>query len=148
MYLKGRSVRWVAGKFRNRSAISARVRGGEVHLCSVVAFDSVSPPHVRGVLLAYFKDVPFAGKAVDGGLADARLDENVAAELLRDGETSRLKRRLDVHAVVDNVGYELRMREGLVHATHDAEADVTITLLHEGRDNGVEWALMSVKSVR
>src|ERR1700752_3315697 len=77
VHSRGRGLRWIGWKLRNRSAISARVRGGEVHLCSVVALDSVSAPHVCGVLLAHFKDVPLVGEAVDGGLADTGLNQNV-----------------------------------------------------------------------
>jgi hypothetical protein len=50
-------------------------------------------------------------------------------------------RSLDVHAVVDNIRNELRMSERLIQATHDTEANVLVALLHEGGDNGVEWAL-------
>src|SRR3954454_22007468 len=86
----------IGWKLRDRSAISTRVRGGKVHLCCVIAFGSVSAPHVCGVLLAYFKDVPLVGEAVDGGLADTGLDQDVATELLRNCEACRFKGRLNV----------------------------------------------------
>jgi hypothetical protein len=63
------------------------------------------------------------------------------------GEARLLERSLDVHSVVNNVGDKLRVRLSLVPASHDAEADVHIALLHEGRNDGVKRALVSFKRV-
>ena len=59
------------------------------------------------------------------------------------GEARLFERGLDVHAVVDDVGDELRVGLRLVPAAHDAEADVDVALLHEGRDDGVQGTLVS-----
>src|SRR2546422_8507947 len=36
----------------------------------------------------------------------------------------------------------------LVPATHDAEGDAHIALLHHGRDDGVEWPLAGLQCIR
>ena len=43
--------------------------------------------------------------------------------------------------MVHDVGNELRVRLRLVQPAHDAEADVHVALLHEGRNDGVERPL-------
>ena len=59
------------------------------------------------------------------------------------GEAWLFERGLDIHSVVDDIGDELRVRLCLVPASHDAEADVHVPLLHKGRDDGVQRALVS-----
>ena len=62
-------------------------------------------------------------------------------------ETRLLQRSLHIHAVINDVGDELRVRLRLVPAAHDAEADVHVALLHERRDDGVERTLVSGKRI-
>ena len=81
-------------------------------------------------------------------LRDAPLDHHVAAAESQLGEARRLERRLNVHAVIHHVGDKLRVRLRLVQAAHDAEADVDVVLLHEGRNDGVERALARRERIR
>src|SRR3954454_18118544 len=53
-----------------------------------------------------------------------------------------LQRLLNVHAVIGNVGNELRMRQRLVCAAHNSKTDVLISAFHKGRDDGVERAFV------
>src|SRR5512139_4158363 len=50
--------------------------------------------------------------------------------------------------MIHHVGYELRLSLSLIHAAHDAEADVRIALLHESGDDGVERTLAGRQRVR
>src|ERR1700683_2541606 len=63
-------------------------------------------------------------------------------------EASGLHSGLKIHAVIDYVGNELGVRQRLVGASHDAKPDVVIATLHERRNNGVEWTLVSGERVR
>ena len=63
------------------------------------------------------------------------------------GEAGLFERGLHIHSVVDDVGDELRVGLRLVPAAHNAEADVDIALLHEGRDDGVKRAFVSGERV-
>jgi hypothetical protein len=62
-------------------------------------------------------------------------------------EARRFQRFLHVHSVIDDVGNELRVRQRLHRAAHDAEADVLVALFHEGRNDGVEGALAAGENV-
>ena len=75
---------------------------------------------------------------------------NVAAdiEIAAYRETSRLHSGLKIHAIIDHIGHELGVCERLVGAAHDAKPDVVVASLHEGRNNGVEWALVTGERVR
>src|SRR3954451_24045176 len=84
--------------------------------------------------------VAAGGEGVADVGGDAVLDEEVATAPGGFGEARGFERELDVHAVVDDVGDELRVGLCLVETAHDAEADVDAVLLHEGRDDGVEGA--------
>src|SRR5215469_10311302 len=57
-------------------------------------------------------------------------------------ETRLLERGLHVHAEVNNVRYKLSVGLRLVPAAHNAKANVEIAFLHEGRNDGVERALV------
>src|SRR5208337_1650039 len=80
----------------------------------------------------------------------AILDFNVAAdiEIAAYGETSGLHGSLKIHAIIDHIGHELGVREWLVGAAHDAKPDVVVAALHEGRNDGVERALVTGERVR
>ena len=64
------------------------------------------------------------------------------------GEAGLFERSLDVHAVVHDIGDELCVGLCLVPAAHNAEADVDVAFLHEGRDNGVQGTLVSGERIR
>ena len=49
-----------------------------------------------------------------------------------------LKRGLNIHSVIDDVGGELRVCQRLVGSAHDSETDVLIAAFHECRDDRVE----------
>src|SRR6185312_2259855 len=72
---------------------------------------------------------------------------DIAASECWFGESRLFERGLDVHAEVNNVGNELRLGLRLVPAAHDAEADMNVALLHKGRNDGVERALVSGKGI-
>src|SRR5215469_15882528 len=63
-------------------------------------------------------------------------------------ESRRRKCSLDIHAVVHQVGNELSMRQRLIGTSHDAEANVLITLLHKCRNDRVVRAFVSGEYVR
>src|ERR1043166_973323 len=67
--------------------------------------------------------------------------------LVSNGKARSFKRRLDVHAVVDKVGYILGMRERLVGPAHDAEPNMHVTALHKGRNDGMKRTLARLESV-
>ena len=92
--------------------------------------------HIRE-LLAHFAGHPI-------------FNENLAAdiEIAAHREASGLHSGLKIHAVIDYVGNELGVRQRLVGASHDAKPDVVIATLHERRNNGVEWTLVSGERVR
>ena len=74
------------------------------------------------------------GKLLQGAGGHARFNRDVAAGGVALGEARRFQRRLQVHAVIDDIGDELRVRQRLIRAAHDAEADVLVAALHEGRE--------------
>ena len=43
--------------------------------------------------------------------------------------------------VIDHIGDKLRVGQRLIHAAHDAEANVLVAVLHEGGNDGVEGTL-------
>ena len=49
--------------------------------------------------------------------------------------------------VVDDVGNELGMSQGLIEPAHDAEADMLVTSLHEAGNDGMERALAAGKRI-
>src|SRR6185436_21140097 len=55
---------------------------------------------------------------------------------------------LKVHSEIDEVRRELRMSQRLVGATHNAEADVNVTLLHEGGNDGVKGPFPPRQEIR
>src|SRR5450631_4853677 len=83
----------------------------------------------------------------NGGGGNARFDHDFAAELLAIGKTRFFHRSLNVHVVVDDVGNELGVSQRLIQSAHDAEADVLVTSLHEGGNDGMEWPLAAGKRI-
>ena len=61
----------------------------------------------------------------------AGFDRDRTSALVGDGEARVLERRLDVHAIVDDIRHELRMRQRLIRAAHNAESDMQVAALHE-----------------
>src|SRR5579863_8517766 len=80
----------------------------------------------------------------------AIFDENVAAdpEIRAYGEPRRLYGGLKVHPVIDHVGDELSVRQRLVGASHNAESNVIVAVLHKRRNDGMKRALVRGESVR
>src|SRR5712692_5596211 len=73
---------------------------------------------------------------------DARFNHNVTAQFAAgNSKAGRLERSLQVHAVIHEVGDKLGMGKWLVGAAHDSEADVQLSSLHEGGNDGMEGAL-------
>ena len=50
--------------------------------------------------------------------------------------------------MVHKVGDKLRVGLGLVPASHDPESNPDVSSAHHGRDNGVQWPLVSREGVR
>jgi hypothetical protein len=59
----------------------------------------------------------------------SRLNDEVAPTLWTDSETGVLRSLLDIHAVVDQVGNELRVGQRLVRSSHDPEANVLLSMI-------------------
>src|SRR5690242_18506624 len=55
---------------------------------------------------------------------------------------------LDVHAIIDNVGYKLRMGKGLIGAAHNAKADMGVASFHKCGNDGVERPLTAYEHIR
>src|ERR1019366_2648143 len=62
-------------------------------------------------------------------------------------ESRRFECLLQIHSIIHEVRYKLRVRHGLIRAPHDAERDVLVVSLHETRDDGVIRPLASCEDV-
>ena len=62
-------------------------------------------------------------------------------------EARLFHRGLNVHVVVDDVGNKLRVRQRLIHSSHDAETDVLVPVFHEGGNDGVEGTFVAGKRI-
>jgi hypothetical protein len=78
-------------------------------------------PHVE--LMAH------GGKFLPHFRRHSRLNHEVAPTLWTDSETGVLQSLLDIHAVVDQVGNELRVGQRLVRSSHDPEANVLLSMI-------------------
>ena len=85
---------------------------------------------------------------LDHGRRNARLHGQIAAVKCSFGKARRFERSLDVHPEIHDVGNKLGMRLGLVPASHDAESDACIALLHERGNDGVQRTLVWRERVR
>src|SRR5260370_9086020 len=80
---------------------------------------------------------------------DARFNHNVTAQFAAgNSKPRRLERSLQVHAVIHKIGDKLGMSERLVGAAHDSEADVQLSSLHEGGNDGIKGPLAWRQSIR
>src|SRR5690349_11690575 len=57
------------------------------------------------------------------------------------------ERLLHIHAVIDDIGNELRMGERLIGSAHNAKPDMRIAALHESRNDGVKRPFAARKYV-
>ena len=130
---------------RDCRSIGARIACGEVNLSGVV------PDH--GCPLADREGERFDESDLMTALCkcgadlgrDRLLHVYVAAREGLFGKARLFECGLDVHAVIDDVRYELCVSLRLVPTAHDAEADADVVLLQEGRDwEGAERALRDV----
>src|SRR4029077_19117150 len=72
---------------------------------------------------------------------DSRLQKDAAFDRLSrvaDGKAWSRKCRLDVPAIIHDVGNELCMRQRRIRTADNAETDVLVSALHERRNNGVK----------
>src|SRR5450759_2071120 len=100
-------------------AIGARVRGSVVHLGLRVVHYYLPATHCRGVFLPHVELMAHGGKFLAHFRCHSRLNHEVAPTLWTDSETGVLQSLLDIHAVVDQVGNELRVGQRLVRSSHD-----------------------------
>src|SRR6266478_7240651 len=135
-------------RFRFGDAIGARVGRGRVHAALRIVHHGLSASHQRGVLLARGEVVPLITQCLQDLGLNPRLDHNVTTyRIVRDGESGRFDRGLDIHAVVHKVGDKLRVGQRLVWTTHDAKADVQVALLHKSWNDRVKWPLARLQRV-
>ena len=125
-------------RFGDGCAVGARVGGGCVHLRPDVMHDGVASAHAGGVGLGDGDLMPLCGKLAESVRPHSRFDDDVATGGAGFGKSWRFQGRLQVHAVVGDVGDELGVGERLIRAAHDAEADVQIVLLHKTGNDRME----------
>ena len=119
-------------------AILARRRRAVVHARIGIVQHRLAAAHPARKIRQHFQIMAARRKPLAHAGRHPILDHHVAAAKGQLGEARSFQRRLDVHVVVHQVRNELRVRLRLVVAAHDAEADVDVVLLHEGRDDGVQ----------
>src|ERR1700733_2731566 len=91
--------------------------------------------------------MPLRAELIDHLGFDAVLDKNATEVAAPQSKSWLGKCGLNVHAVIHKVRHELRMRERLVEASHDAEAYVSVVPLHECRNDRMEWPLVSREDI-
>ena len=126
-------------------------RGSEAPKCTPPApFITAWPkPKRAAARRRHLEHVTARGRAPRGSASGTSASMSTSQPSKRAlGEAAGLERLLDGEAVVDDVRHELRVRLALVPAAHDAEADLVVALLHEGRDDGVQRALARRQRVR
>src|ERR1700680_3612013 len=64
------------------------------------------------------------------------------------GEPWLIDRGLNIHAEIHQVRHKLRVRLGLVPASHDAESHADAILFHKCRNDGMEGPLVRSERVR
>ena len=74
--------------------------------------------------------------SVAAGTRDSMETSQPSAFALR--EAGRFHCFLQIHPVVDEVRYKLRVRQRLHRASHDPESDMLVAFFHKGRNDGVE----------
>ena len=100
--------------------------------------------HCARIFLSYNQIVTLLTKLLYHVGLDSRFNQQPASDRLLgacNGEAGRIESRLYVHAVVHQVGNELRVCERLIGSAHDAESDMCVAVLHKRRNDGVERTL-------
>ncbi len=118
------------------------ITGAEVYTLAVAHHHLAETEFVGRAVRQHFQLVAQLGEFKAHRFGHGFLDLHIAACEGSLGEASGLERLLNAHAVIDDVGDELRVRLRLVPAAHDAEADAHIALLHEAGDDGVQRTLV------
>src|ERR1700679_264096 len=136
---------WLLG---DRGSVGTWVSCSKVDLAAAVADDSCPLAYRKGEGFEQSDLVAPLREAITDVGRDGLLHLDIATLKGSFREAGLFERSLDVHTIVNNVGDELRVGLSLVPAAHDAEADMDLALLHEGRDDGVERPLMSGEGVR
>ncbi len=138
----------IGGGSGTAEPIGARVRGSVVYIGFRVMHDCLPATHGGGVFVPHVELMPHRGKFLPHFGRHSRFDHDVAPMLRTDSETGVLQSLLDIHAVVDHVGNELRVGQRLVRSSHDPEANVLLSMLHASRNDGVERPLARGEGVR
>ena len=137
------------GKLRDRGTIRSRIRGSEIYPGLAVVIDGLTSSHEQREVATNFelvthrRELPphFSGHAIPK--EDLAADIKVAAHC----EAGCLYRGLQVHAVIDDVGHELRVGERLVASTHDTDARQP-SLASRGQRNALPFRTSSVCNCR
>ena len=128
--------------------IGARIAGAIIHACPVIVLDGIAAAHALRVAQLHRDLMTLIAKAFDDLRRNAIFDEEVATGKIALGEARSLERGFDVHVKIHDVGNELCMRLRLVEAALDAEGNPLIALLHESRDDGLQWTGPRTQRVR
>jgi hypothetical protein len=127
--------------------IGARISRGKVDLAAAVPDNGRALSNGKGERFEELDLMASLCETRSHLRRDGLLHLNVAAIEGFLGKARLFECRLDVHAVIDDVSDELRVSLRLVPAPHDAEADVDVSLLHEGGNDGVEGTLVSASEL-
>src|SRR5579872_46741 len=134
--------------FRFSHTIRAGIGSGKIHSSFGVVQNGLPPAHERGVLLAHDQFVALVSQRLQNFGLDSGLDDDLAVNLIAGNcESWGFQRSLNVHAVVNKVGYELGVGQWLVGAAHDAEANMHVATFHECRNNRVEGPLARLQRI-
>ena len=100
-----------------------------------------APPHGDGATATSWPRIP---KAFERSLRHATLDHGLFSD---EEEARRVDRRLHIHAIVDQVGDDLRMAHRLVVRAHDAERQFAMAVAErQRRDDGVHRPLARART--
>src|ERR1700680_629060 len=133
--------------FRYRRPVRSRVRRGVINTGLRIVQNRLPPPHLLRVLPPDCNLMPALGELLQSRGRHAHFNGDVAAGRVSLREARRLHGGLNVHPVIGDVGGKLCVRQRLVRPAHNAETDVQIAALHEGRNDGVEWPLPGSEDV-
>src|ERR1700730_16585359 len=139
--------REVRRRHRDGSAVGAWLAGAELYAALRVEQNRLPIAELVRAWRLHLEHVAHGGKLRAHLRRHRRFDLHVAALEGFLVESPRLERLLDVHAEIDDVGHELRVRLRLVPAALDAEADISFALLQEAGNDVVQRSLAPFQRV-
>src|SRR5437660_7585720 len=86
--------------------------------------------------------MPFSPQGVQDVGLHPRFNHDLTSHLIAGhGESGRLQSSLDVHSIIHNIAYKLRMGQRLIGPANNAESHVYIAMFHKSRNDRVKRTL-------